>query len=300
LAIWEVLTRRAWRVGEILPQYNARIEMLKAWALHDAGLYRAFSASMLAWRGNMKTARILDIGCGANAPMTLMLHSAGVRVIGVDEYVGHRWGLGFKASRYLSYRKEVGIAKTARKMAGELIYDRHYYATLREELGFPLSEEGIDLRRMHAETLQFADGAFDIVYSNATWEHIANVRAANQEVARVLSPGGIAYVEIHLFPSLSGGHDLPWIVPGKTDIGDIHPWGHLRDPAWRPPVHLNRLRERDYHRLFEETTAFEMLEWRVEFTEGEELVTEAILRDLPDYSREELTKRSIIVVLRRK
>jgi SAM-dependent methyltransferase len=197
------------------------------------------------------------------------------------------------------YRKEVGLLKTLRKMIGELMYDRHYYAMLSRNLGFPLTEDGLDLRQMHAEKLQFADDTFDLIYSNATWEHIAGVSTANQEVARVLRPSGLAYIEIHLFPSLSGGHDLPWIVPGKTDLGDITPWGHLRNPEWQAPVYLNRLREQDYRQFFEATTALEILAWKTEFTEGEELVTDALLRALPDYSREELTKRSIIVVLRK-
>ena len=43
--------------------------------------------------------------------------------------------------------------------------------------------------------------------------HISDVPAANQTLARSLKPGGIAYIEVDLFSSLSGGHDLPWIVP---------------------------------------------------------------------------------------
>jgi hypothetical protein len=122
----------------------------------------------------------------------------------------------------------------------------------------------------------------------------------NREVARVLRPGGIAYIEIHLFPSLSGGHDHPWIVPGKTVLAGIPPWSHLRDPAWKEPIYLNRLRERDYRRHFEETPSLEIVDWRTEFTEGKDLVSEEILRALPDYSPEELTKRSMIAVLRRR
>ena len=158
----------------------------------------------------------------------------------------------------------------------------------------------MDLREMKADNLQFEDNSFDIIHSNATWEHLAHVEAANREVARVLRPGGLAYVEIHLFPSLSGGHDLPWIVPGKTGLGGIRSWSHLRDPSWRAPVYLNRLRERDYHRLFEQVPTLEIIDWKTEFTEGDELITDDLLRELPHYTREELTKRSIIVLLRRR
>jgi SAM-dependent methyltransferase len=201
--------------------------------------------------------------------------------------------------RYWHYLQEAGLRKTARKIIGEWVYDRHYYIALANAVGFPLTEKGIDLQQMNAETLQFGDSAFDAIYSNATWEHFSDVRRANQEIARVLRPGGIAYIEIHLFPSLSGGHDLPWIVPGKTDLGGVSPWRHLRDPSWRTPVYLNRLREKDYSRLFEETQKFEVVEWKTEFTEGGELITDELLQELPNYTREELTKRSIIVILRK-
>src|SRR5207249_2954562 len=70
-------------------------------------------------------------------------------------------------------------------------------------------------------------------------------------------------------------------------------------PAWKAPVYLNRLREARYRELFERTSALDIVEWPTEFTEGEDLVNE-VIGELPDYSREELTKRSIIVVLRKR
>jgi SAM-dependent methyltransferase len=279
---------------------GSRVAMLKSWAMHDASVYRAFTSAMKALGCQVSSGRVLDIGCGSNAPMTLMLHSAGIHVTGIDHRIGYRWGLGFKPSRYVSYLKEAGPFRTVRKAIGELVYDRHYYATLAQTLGFPLTEDGVDLRETAVEQLPFEENSFDIVYSNATWEHFSDVEKANRELARVLKPGGTAYIEIHLFPSLSGGHDLPWIVPGKTELGNVVPWGHLRNPSWKAPVYLNRLREADYRRLFERTPSLEIIDWQTEFTEGEHLVTDDILKELHTYSREELTKRSIIVILRKR
>jgi SAM-dependent methyltransferase len=273
--------------------------MLQAWAEHDASIFRAFTNTTARFGINVQSADILDVGCGSNAPMSVMLHAGGARVTGVDHAVGYRWGLGFKPERYWQYAKEAGVLKAARKVAGESVYDRKYFTSLAAAAGLPLTERGLDLRAMDVNRLDFPDASFDLVHSNATWEHLADVRGANQEVARVLRPGGMAYIEIHLFPSLSGGHDLPWIVPGTTDLGGILPWRHLRDAAWQAPVYLNRLRERDYRKLFAQTPGLEIADWMTEYVEGEELLNDEVRRALPGYSDEELTKRSIIAVLRR-
>jgi SAM-dependent methyltransferase len=274
--------------------------MMRAWAAHDAEAYRALVATVSALTGRPVTdLRVLDLGCGPNAPMTVLLAGAGCKVTGVDARVGVRWGLGLDLSRYTAYLKSAGLLRTVRKAAGELAYDRTYFRELARLTSLDLHDRGLDLREMDVQAPQLPAGEFDVIHSNATWEHIADVPAANRTVADALRPGGIAYIEIHLFPSLSGGHDLPWIVPGRTSLGDVRPWQHLRDPAWQAPVFLNRLRERDYRRYFEQTAGLEIVDWRVEFTEGREYLTDEIREQLHDYTVDELTRRSIIVILRK-
>jgi SAM-dependent methyltransferase len=274
--------------------------MMRAWAAHDAEAFRAFVAAVSRLTGRaIGDLRVLDLGCGPNAPMTVLLAGAGCKVTGVDARLGVRWGLGLDLSRYSHYWKSAGLLRTVRKAAGELAYDRTYFRELSRLTGLDLEDRGLDLREMDVQAARFPANEFDVVHSNATWEHIAEIPAANRTVAHVLRPGGIAYIEIHLFPSLSGGHDLPWIVPGRTSLGDVRPWRHLRDAAWKAPVFLNRLRERDYRRHFEETGGLEIVDWQVEFTEGKEYLTDEILKQLPDYTMDELTRRSIIVILRK-
>jgi SAM-dependent methyltransferase len=270
----------------MLQAHFERLAMMRAWAAHDAEAFRAFVETVSTLTGRtIASLRVLDLGCGPNAPMTVLLAAAGCQVTGVDARVGVRWGLGLELSRYSNYWKSAGLLRTLRKAAGELAYDRTYFRELSRRTGLALADRGLDLREMDVQAPQLPANEFDVIHSNATWEHIAEVPAANRTVARALRPGGIAYIEIHLFPSLSGGHDLPWIVPGRTSLGDVRPWQHLRDPAWTPPVFLNRLRERDYRRYFEQTADLEIVDWRVEFTEGREYLTDEIRQQLQDYTR---------------
>jgi SAM-dependent methyltransferase len=275
--------------------------MLRAWAAHDVEVFNAFISSVKQLSDKpLSELRFLDLGCGANAPVTLLLHASGCRVVGADTHLGFRWGLGFKPARYAAYLGEAGWLKTLRKVAGEVVFDRVYFHHLSQISGLKLTENDLDLRTIDVQRPSLPANAFDVVHSNATWEHIADVGAAYRTVAQSLAPGGLAYIEIHLFPSLSGGHDLPWIVPGKTILGDVEPWQHLRNPNWQAPVFLNRFREQDYRRFLDEVDELEVLDWRVEFTEGQDLVTPRILAELPDYSVDELTKRSIVIVIRKR
>src|SRR5688572_21017977 len=105
----------------MLHTHRHRLSMLQSWAAHDVNTFTALSRTVARHGVNLKAARVLDIGCGANAPMTLMLKGSGASVTGIDYEIGHRWGLGFRPSRYRAYARQVGVGKTLRKALGELV-----------------------------------------------------------------------------------------------------------------------------------------------------------------------------------
>ena len=59
-----------------------------------------------------------------------------------------------------------------------------------------------------AETLPFADGSFDVVFSHEVIEHVADDRAAAVEMARVTAPGGriVLFCPNRLYPFETHGH----------------------------------------------------------------------------------------------
>jgi ubiquinone/menaquinone biosynthesis C-methylase UbiE len=62
----------------------------------------------------------------------------------------------------------------------------------------------IDLRVADAETLPFADGSFDVVYSYGVLHHTADTDRALREARRVLRPGGQARLMLYHRPCWTG------------------------------------------------------------------------------------------------
>jgi SAM-dependent methyltransferase len=65
-----------------------------------------------------------------------------------------------------------------------------------------------ELVQASATALPFADGSFSGVVALDVLEHIPDDRAAAQEIARVLAPGGMLYVTVPAYRSLWSSHDV--------------------------------------------------------------------------------------------
>jgi len=70
--------------------------------------------------------------------------------------------------------------------------------------------------------LPFRDGAFDLVFAHDCLEHVGALDAALSEIARVLAPGGTAFVTFPPFYSAYGGHQQ-----GSRMWLKYLPFGHL-------------------------------------------------------------------------
>ncbi len=241
----------------------------------------------------LEEARVLEIGCGQRYSATLLFHSLGVHIVGIDyDVINTRtsWR-GLRAAVSAN-----GIERTLKSLVRRAIFDRRYYALLERKLGRPLVFDGLNLRSMDACALRFDGEVFDYAFSNAAFEHIYDAEKAVAELARVLRPGGVAYVAIHLFPSLSGGHHLEWAVPDERPSTRVPPWDHLRASAHPSDVYLNKLRERDYLAAFERN--FSLVDASSRY-EGHQLLTQEIRGELRDYSESDLLKRTLILVARK-
>jgi SAM-dependent methyltransferase len=239
--------------------------------------------------------RALDLGCGLLQWQTIMLHSLGANVTGVDmEYIR----ADRRLDKYWRLLRTNGLERAVKTAFWDYVYGPRYLRALQACAPFPLNRQGLDLRQHTAERLPFGDGEFDLVVSHEVFEHIADVPAAVREVKRVLKPGGLAYINIHLFPSISGGHHVEWKYPDEAPSPRVPPWDHLRQRQFpEHPSWINQMRERDYRPIFE--AELEILCWEASAYEGRSLLTPDIKAELAEYREDELLKKGVIVLARK-
>lgn len=146
--------------------------------------------------------------------------------------------------------------------------------------------------------LPFADDSFDLVTSIAAFEHFLDVPSVVVELHRVLRPGGLAWICVHLFTAPSGGHNLSFAqLPLRTLPPDAEAWDHLRKRRLRFHVPLNEWRKQQYINTFRQH--FELLKNYCALREGEHLLTPAIEAELAQYTRDELTCWAYVLVARK-
>lgn len=217
---------------------------------------------------------VLDLANGRLRPQYTLLKAAGHRVYGIDlvnrpsqdatdvSYVLARW----------FYAHNLGIAVE------------------------PASKR--TLIHGNVGVLPFGSDQFDLVTSVAAFEHFLDVPSVVAELARVLRPGGIAWVLIHPFACLSGGHNLSFAeVPLHHVPADVEPWDHLRQRKLPFHVPLNEWRRDQYLKTFD--CYFDLLKHYCAGREGEAFLTPEIETELADYSRDELTCHAYIIVARK-
>lgn len=218
--------------------------------------------------------RVLDLANGRLCSQYILLRAAGHQVYGID----------------LVNRPQLSWADIAYR-AARWLYTR--------KLGFPASiVAGKTLVCGDVNTLPFSDNSFDLVTSIAAFEHFLNVPMIVAEVARVVRPGGLVWACIHLFSSLSGGHNVSLAeIPLRRVPGGIDPWDHLRKRLLPFHVLLNEWRKDQYLEAF--AHRFQIIKHYCAVREGEELLTPKIKAELSTYSRDELTCGAYVIVARR-
>lgn len=274
----------------LLPRY------LRVGARHDYKIFQELLQRIKPYISDIKEAKILDVGCGVRAPFTLLFNSVGACVVGIDLDV---LTSDVNFARYKRILTSQGPKRLLTRLITDFYHDKVYYQELERVADFPLNFKELDLRQMDASQTTFKKEEFDLVVSNAVFEHLKNVRGVLAEMKRIMKQNAVIYVEIHLFPSLTGGHNTLWSNPDTQQVvlGRVPPWDHLRKQLHPVDPSLNKLRESEHFRLFSEN--FKILDWITEYKEPECYLTPELSSELSEYSRDELLKRSIVVIARK-
>jgi SAM-dependent methyltransferase len=218
--------------------------------------------------------RILDVANGRLRPQYALLKAAGHNITGID----------------LVNRPQESTTNRAYRVA------RWLY---RWNLGLPAgSTDGKGLTCGNVGELPYRPNTFDLAVSAAAFEHFLDVPAVVAELHRVIRPGGLAWISIHLFASLSGGHNVTFSeVPMRRMPAGVEPWDHLRKRCLPFSVPLNEWRRDQYLSAFSER--FEILSHYCALREGAEMLTPEIEAELAEYGRDELTCATVVIVARR-
>jgi SAM-dependent methyltransferase len=240
--------------------------------------------------------RILEIGCGQRASQTILFTADGFETIGIDLEVPT---FRLTPGSIIRIVRANGWERAIKSLCRHWLFDKPFFQRLAAQYGRPLPLDRVEVRVMSAAQLELPDNYFDFIFSSLVFEHIDEVPAAVREVNRVMAPRGRAWINIHLFPSLSGGHHPAWTQWRGASLPEVPPWDHLRDNDFPVDSHLNRLRLADYRRIFGE--CLEVLE-ETQVKEPAEVLTpelEEILGTL-GYTREDLLTREVAFLCRKK
>ena len=241
---------------------------------HEQEVARERQRDIVPYLDTSRPMRALDLANGRLRPQYLLLKAAGHPVVGIDllNRPASSWAdQGYRVARWL-YSCHIRSRGTSWPSDCLLCGD--------------------------VSAMPFADNTFDLVTCVAAFEHFLNVPAVVADLHRVMRPGGVAWVWIHVYTSLSGGHNLNFTqIPLRKLPKSVDAWDHLRKrrlPAYHP---LNEWRIPQYIEAF--ARHFQIVEQRCAMREGEHLLTPEIEAELAAYSRDELTCGAYVIVARK-
>lgn len=246
-------------------------QLLAGWRTeHERWIADLRRADISPLLNGKRSPAVLDLANGQLRPQYRILRAQGFRVYGLDILNAPKRGW-----RDYAYR----IARC--------LYTRDIRAN-------DLSRDDT-LICGNVSTLPFRNHSFDLVTSVAAFEHFLDVPTVLKEVHRVVRPGGLIWVLVHLFSCPSGGHNVSLSqVPLRKISRGVDPWDHLRKRRLPFHVPLNEWRCEQY--LSEIGKNFKILKHYCAMREGENFLTPQIKNELATYSHDELTCGAYIIL----
>lgn len=257
---------------------------------HSFKTIRAFVEREL---GSVEGMRLLEVGCGQWQANVKLFDALGADVIAVDPELPPRSVFG-----YASFARISGVQRAVKTFLSEAFMRRAFEKRLQELSGLRFGKLRAELHRVEGEQLPIADESVDAAFSDDVFEHLSDVSSVTAEIARVLKPSAPVLIIIHPFAAYSGGHHLATIRHGgEVTRSKVPPWDHLRENQFPSGVYLNMFREHEFRQVI--ASHLEVATWERLGPEGEDHLTDEIVREIPGYDRDELLVGKIVCVARK-
>ncbi len=240
---------------------------------------------------------MLEVGPGQFL-MQMTYFSARNRIVGIDRDVVVR---GFRPFAYASMFATNGSRRTIKTLGRKLLgIDRRYAKQLSSQLNLKRLPE-LKVHAMDVCNMSFKDESFDFVYCRSVVHSLQNPQAALDEMARILRPGGVAYIALQPYTSRPGCLDSRIYLAEWNGLGGWpHLRPHLQSSIDQANVFLNKLRLQEWREMF----CSSMPSVKFIVISDNEAAVEAARKlqsqgELLEYSIEELTAGEFIAVWRK-
>lgn len=162
---------------------------------------------------------ILIFGCGYNYPDVVLFSNITKNTVGIDiQESFYKDGL----RKLISANKRDGFSTLNSIFRSIFIRRRYskYHKYLRKFAQIKYKQDKLNIISVKNSVLPFDDEYFDVIISNAVFEHVDPLDDSIKELFRVAKKGSISIHSLHNYYSLSGSH-----VP--QSLFEKYPWGHL-------------------------------------------------------------------------
>ncbi|MBC9980732.1 class I SAM-dependent methyltransferase [Bradyrhizobium campsiandrae] len=257
--------------------------------------------------GELRDARILELGFGQRPLRLILLQSLGYDARGIDlDQPLYRLNAVSVAALFRSN----GSLRAIKSLVRRTIFDGSEYRNLARFVSHRYGRQ-LTLDASALVTGDLADASawrragerFDFIYSEDVFEHIP--RQALPQVISLMADAmedhAIAVIAPMIFTGIAGGHDLDW-YPHRVDREDRSrgpAWGHLTGENSPGDTFLNKVTRREFRDLF--SSRFDIVrEERVRGDLGRQHLTDERRQRLASYDEDELFSNKVRFVLRKK
>ncbi len=274
------------RQEESFQRLIGRLRDANSSSLYNFNVYRSYGGILLDHGGDVRDARLLEIGPGINLSQGLLFVMGGAaKYYGLDIYrdpallAAPQYDNVASLYRLIApreIRRPVEEILTTRNGQVEFDQDRVEYLYPRQSYDIPL-----------------ADASLDYVFSNATLEHVADPLRTVEAIHRVLKRGGITAHQIDLRDHADFARPLEFL---KVDAAT---WAKRYPNPEKNHLYMNRWRASDFRQAFEKTGLRVLVMKPSETLQVTEDMRQSLQPEFRKYDLDDLSVVGLLIVARK-